>query len=156
MNSNPDHSRSSNDNHGIIYIIYNLKFQYLAFVSLDINDELSVESSIMISESFSKSFESLKHQMARMTGDLNTLQDETKKLGTKFDSHSLRENMYKFILKLCLLMFICRNRKLINMSKEIDSTGNELKLLSQQTFSVKIILMINIYLIHMCVEWRTQ
>ena len=47
----------------------------------------------MISESFSKSFESLKRQLTRMTGDLNLLQVETKKLGTIQDSHSLRENM---------------------------------------------------------------
>lgn len=67
-------------------------------MSLDINDESSVESSIMISESFSKSFESLKRQITRMTGDLNSLQDETKKLGTKLDSHSLRENMYAIVM----------------------------------------------------------
>ena len=61
---------------------------------MDINDESSVESSTMISESFSKSFEALKLQLARMTGNLTLLQDETKKLGKKQDSHSLRENMY--------------------------------------------------------------
>lgn len=47
----------------------------------------------MISESFSKAFESLKRQLTRMTGDLNLLQVETKKLGTIKDSHTLREDM---------------------------------------------------------------
>lgn len=65
-----------------------------AFVSLDINDESAPsESSIMISESFSKAFESLKKQLTRMNGDLNLLQVETKKLGTIKDSHTLREDM---------------------------------------------------------------
>lgn len=59
---------------------------------MDINDDIT-ENSTMISEAFSNSFESLKRQLARMSGDLNLLQFETKKLGTKQDSHSLRENM---------------------------------------------------------------
>lgn len=78
---------------------------HLAFVSLDINDDLSVASSVMISESFSKSFESLRHQITRMSGDLNSLQDETKKLGTKLDSHSLRENMYVIVIIIKLHLF---------------------------------------------------
>lgn len=49
----------------------------------------------MISETFSKSFEALKLQLTRMTGNLNLLQTETKKLGTNRDSHNLREDMYK-------------------------------------------------------------
>lgn len=47
----------------------------------------------MISETFSKSFEALKFQLTRMTGNLNLLQAETKKLGTIQDSHNLREEM---------------------------------------------------------------
>ena len=74
-------------------IVYSI-FCYLAFVTLDINEESFADSSMMISESFSKSFESLKRQLSRMTSDLNSLRDETKKLGSKKDSHSLRANMY--------------------------------------------------------------
>ena len=67
----------------------------LAFISLDINDEPGIiTESTMISESFSKSFEILLRQLKRMSGDLNLLQMETKKLGSLQDSHRLRENMY--------------------------------------------------------------
>lgn len=47
----------------------------------------------MISESFARSFETLLRQLTRMSGDLNLLQAETKKLGTIQDSHKLREDM---------------------------------------------------------------
>lgn len=49
--------------------------------------------STMISESFSKAFESLLFQLKRMTGDLNSLQIEIKKLGSLQDSHKVREEM---------------------------------------------------------------
>lgn len=70
---------------------------FLAFVSLDINEEVTdtktTVDSLMISESFSKSFEMLKLQLSRMIGDLNLLNGETGKLGTFQDTHSLREEM---------------------------------------------------------------
>ena len=71
----------------IIFILY------LAFVSLDINESDDSTNSIMISEAFSKSFEALKLQLTKMTGNLNSLNAETKKLGTSQDSHNLREEM---------------------------------------------------------------
>lgn len=66
-------------------------------MSLDINDVNSddpIITSNSISESFAELFQSLNLQLKRMTGELNSLQLETKKLGTANDSHILRENMY--------------------------------------------------------------
>lgn len=60
---------------------------------MDINESHDPTSSSMISETFSISFEALKLQLERMTGNLNLLQTETKKLGTSQDSHNLREDM---------------------------------------------------------------
>ena len=61
---------------------------------MDINESNDLTTnSTMISETFSKSFEALKLQLTRMTGNLNLLQVETKKLGTNRDSHNLREDM---------------------------------------------------------------
>ena len=48
---------------------------------------------MMISEPFSNLFESLKFQLTRMSGDLESLKRETKKLGSFDDSHSLREGL---------------------------------------------------------------
>lgn len=73
------------------------KYSTVAFVSLDINDVNSEDQTITsnsISESFAKLFQSLNIQLKRMNGELNSLQLETKKLGTDNDSHILRENMY--------------------------------------------------------------
>lgn len=66
-------------------------------MSLDINDvnsEDSTKISNSISESFAKSFQALNIQLIRMAGELNSLQAETRNLGTANDSHVLRENMY--------------------------------------------------------------